>query len=107
MTEEGPKAPGVRVGEVEYKEAMSDWFEAIDSITAIRLANQAGLDLDRALAAEQEHMQTDQLMMRMNDKARRDEQTQASYELFVQAHEDAQLEMLETVESEISAESVY
>ena len=104
MTEEDSKASGVRVGKAEYKEAMSDWIEAIDSIAAIRLANQAGLDLDRALAAEQEHMQTGQLMVRMNDKARRE--VQASYKLIVQAHEDAQLEVLDTVESQIFAESV-
>jgi hypothetical protein len=73
MTEEGPKASGIKVGEAEYKEAMSDWIEAIDSVAAIRSADQAEVDLDRALAAEQEQTQTDQLMMRMIDKARREE----------------------------------
>jgi uncharacterized protein YwlG (UPF0340 family) len=78
MVEERPKASGVRVGEAEYKEAMSNWIEAIDSIAAVRLANQAGVNLDRALVTEQEQTQTDQLMMRMSDKARRKEQAQVS-----------------------------
>jgi hypothetical protein len=38
MEEEGPKASGVKVGEAEYKEAMGEWIEAIDSIAAVKAA---------------------------------------------------------------------
>lgn len=100
MEEEGPKVSGVRIGEAEYKEAMGEWIEAIDSVAALKLNTQAAVDLERALNVNQEQMQTDQLMMRMNDKARRAEQAEVAYAAVVQAHMDSQAEVLQTEESE-------
>jgi hypothetical protein len=76
MEEEGPKASEVRLGEADYKEALGEWIGALDSIAAVKATAQASADLDRALVMNQEQMQTDQLMMRMNEKARRQEQAQ-------------------------------
>jgi hypothetical protein len=90
MEEEGPKASGVRVGEAEYKEAMSEWIEAIDSVAAVKAAAEVGIDLERALVVNQEQMQADQLMMRMNDKMRRKEEASTSYAVIVQGHENSQ-----------------
>jgi hypothetical protein len=90
MEEEGPKASGVRLGEADYKEAMGEWIEALDSIAAVKATAQACADLDRALVINQEQMQTDQLMMRMNEKARRQEQAQANYAAIVEGHEQSQ-----------------
>jgi hypothetical protein len=54
MEEEGLKASGVGVGEAEYKEAMGEWIEAIDSVAAVKAAAQVDVDLKRALVVNQE-----------------------------------------------------
>jgi len=89
MEEEGPKASGVRVGEAEYKEAMREWIEAIDSVAAVKAAA-VSIDLERALVVNQEQMQADQLMIRMNNIMRRKEEASTSYAVIVQGHENSQ-----------------
>jgi len=89
MEEEGPKASGVRVGEAEYKEAMSEWIEAIDSVAAVKAAA-VSIDLERALVVNQEQMQADQLMIRMNDIMGRKEEASTSYAVIVQGYENWQ-----------------
>ena len=49
MEEEGPKASGPRIGEADYKEAMSEWIEALDSVAAMRAAAQTRVDPGGAL----------------------------------------------------------
>ena len=71
MEEEGPKASGPRIGEADYKEAIGEWIEALESIAAI-------------LAAAQTRI----LTMRMGDKARRAEEAEAVFALTLQDHED-------------------
>jgi len=105
MEEEGPKASGVRLGEADYKEALGEWIDALDSIAALKATAQASADLDRALVRNQEQMQTDQLMMRMNEKARRQEQAQANYTAIVEGHEQSQGQIIDTISSESSTDS--
>jgi hypothetical protein len=84
MEEEGPKASGVRLGEADYKEALGEWIDALDRIATVKTTAQASADPDRALVVNQEQMQTDQLTMRMNEKACRQEQAQANYTTIVE-----------------------
>jgi hypothetical protein len=83
---------------------MSEWIEAIDSIAAVKAAAQVDVDLERALVVNQEQMQTDHLMMWMNDKARRKEEAYTAYAAIVQDHEDSQAEVLQTIESDAGSD---
>jgi len=49
MKEEGPKASGVRLGEADYKEALGEWIETLDSIAAVKVTAQASANLESAL----------------------------------------------------------
>jgi hypothetical protein len=69
---------------------MSEWIEAIDSVAPGKAAAEVGIDLKRALVVDQEQMQADQLMMRMNDKMRCKEEASTSYAVIVQGHENSQ-----------------
>jgi hypothetical protein len=105
MEEKGPKASGVRLGEADYKEALGEWIDALDSIAAVKATAQASANLESALVINQEQMQTDQLMMRMNEKARRQEQAQADHTAILEGHAQSQGQIIDTVESEISPDS--
>jgi len=59
------------LGEADYKEALGEWIDALDSIAAVKATAQASADLNCVLVMNQEQMQTDRLMIRMNEKARR------------------------------------
>jgi len=59
MEEEGPKASGVRLGRADYKEALGEWIDALDSIAAVKVTAQASVDLDRTLVLNQEQMQSE------------------------------------------------
>ena len=41
MEEEGPKASGVRLGQADYKEALGEWIDALDSVAAVEATAQA------------------------------------------------------------------